>query len=296
MTSFQAMKEWRGVASAVVLLCVVSAESAATGNSHSPRYTPPQVQLGTDLNSAENPFVQPQDPALAGGGIDQTMQFGDVIRGSRKDDLQIGSLGTDVLLGRRGDDVFVGGLEHFNPLNRDRAFGGRGNDIFVWKPGDGSDLFDGGSGHDVVVFGVIGEEVDGDVVFNVVNDQQAGNVAIEPNSGLPQVDVSGSPGFCEVIDRHSSNDAKQQLAQLQLNHLVRFSLRGVRNAFEAGEQAEDNGLRVTLHLKGVETVVCTNRDGGEIEILDLTTFPVTTISIDDIRSRRLRDRLHQMVF
>ena len=142
----------------------------------------------------------------------------------------------------------------------------------------------------------VGEVVDSHVVFGVSNDQQAGEVAIEPNSGLPQVDVSGSPGVCEMTDRSSSSDAKHQLAELQLDHLVRFSLRGVRNAFEAGEQAEDNGLRLTLHSKSVETLVCTHRDEGEIEILDLTTSPATPIGIHDVRSRRIRDRLHQLVF
>lgn len=296
MKKLQPKKEWRTVAAAAVLLCIVAAETTASDQSRSARFQPPHLQLGTDLNSSENPFVQPQDPALAGGGRDQTLQFGDVLRGSHRDDLQIGGLGTDLLFGRRGNDVLLGGLEHFNPLNRDRAFGGGGHDIFIWKPGDGSDLFEGGSGHDVVIFGNVGEVVDGHVVFGVSNDQQAGEVAIEPNTGLPQVDVSGSPGFCEVIDRNSSSDAKQQLADLQLDHLVRFSLRGVRDAFEAGEQSEDNGLRVTLHLNSVETLVCTNRDGGEIEILDLTTSPATPIGIHDVRSRRIRDRLHQLVF
>ena len=31
------------------------------------------IIIGADNNSANNPFIQPQDPALAGGGRDQTM-------------------------------------------------------------------------------------------------------------------------------------------------------------------------------------------------------------------------------
>lgn len=260
------------------------------------RLTKPNLQIGLDLNNAGNPFVQPQDDAQAGGGLDQSLQFGDILRGINHDDLLIGRLGIDVLVGGYGDDVMVGGLEHFNPLNRDRAFGGHGNDIFIWKPGDGSDLFDGSHGHDVVVFGVAGELVDGTIEFAVVNDEQAGELAIDKNTGLPRVDVSGSPGFCEIIDESTSVDAEQALDLLDLDSLVRFSLRGVRNAFEAGEQNEDNGLRVTLHLKSVETLVCTNRDGGEIEVLDLTTTPPTPITLDSLESWKLRDRLARIVF
>ncbi|MFK7955470.1 MAG: calcium-binding protein [Lysobacterales bacterium] len=256
------------------------------------------VQEGADINATDNPFVQPQDPALAGGGRDQTLQFGDVLRGNKRDNLIIGGLGTDVLLGNRGNDVLIGGLEHFNPSNRDRAFGGAGSDIFVWKPGDGSDFFDGGRGHDVMVFGVVGEEGEDEdaPVFAVSNDQVAGQVFLDPSTGLPQVNVSGSPGFCEIIDASSSDDADAQLEALDLDTLVQFSIRGVRNAFEAGDQATDNGLRVTLHLDRVETLVCTSRDGGAIEVFDLTQSPAKQISLHDIPSRKTRARLKEMLF
>jgi len=58
--------------------------------------------------------------------------------------------------------------------------------------------------------------------------------------------------------------------KLDLDHLVRFSIRGFRDSFEAGAHSDDNGLRVTLHLKDVEVLVCTDRHGGAIEVLDLT--------------------------
>jgi hypothetical protein len=148
----------------------------------------------------------------------------------------------------------------------------------------------------VVIFGLIGEVEDGDVVFRVSNDQQAGEVFIDPATGLPQVDVSGSPGFCEVVDASSDIDAADQLDALGLDHLVRFFIRAVADAFEAGQQNVDNGLRVTLHLKDVEILVCTDRDGGAIEVLDLTVSPPAVISISEIRARRLRRRLREIVF
>lgn len=247
-------------------------------------------ELGSDLNSTDNAFVQPQDPALSGGGRDQTLQFGDVLRGDSDpagdfEDLLIGRLGSDVLLGGDDDDVLLGGTEHFNPMNRDRAFGEGGEDVFVWAPGDGSDFFDGGPGIDVVIFGLVGEVENGQTVFRVSNDQMAGDVFIDPVTGLPQVDVTNSPGFCEIIDDSSSALADVELDDLGLDHLVRFSIRGIRNAFEAGQQTTDNGVRVTLHLKDVEVLICTSRSGGQIEAFNLTTSPPTLLPLNTVFDR-----------
>jgi len=250
---------------------------------------------GTDGNASQNPFVQPQDPALAGGGRDQSLESEGVLDGTLRADVINGRLGPDVIFGSGGGDVLLGGLEHFTANNRDRAFGEQGHDIFIWKPGDGSDFYDGGKRQDAIVFGLTGELVDDDVEFQVVNDGEAGELFIDPHTGLPRVDVTNSPGFCEIIDAGSTVDAAEQLDALGLDHLVRFSIRGVRNAFEAGEQAEDNGVRVTLHLKDVEILVCTSRDGGEIEVFDLSTSPAHVIDPRAL-NRTLRKRLEDIVF
>ncbi len=256
------------------------------------------VEVGSDTNSTANAFVQPQDPALSGGGRDQTQQFGDVLRGdagagANFDDLLIGRLGVDVLLGGLDDDVLLGGTEHFNPQNRDRAFGEEGDDVFVWSPGDGSDFFDGGSGTDALVLGLMGEIENGQLVFRVSTDQQAGDVFVDPATGLPQVDVTNSPGFCEVVDDSTDANSAAELDALGLDHLVRFSIRGIRDAFEAGQQTTDNGLRVTLHLKDVEILVCTGRDGGVIEAFSLVTSPPTQLPLHTVLARL--PKLGQMV-
>ena len=253
---------------------------------------------GSDRNSSENPIVQPQDPAQSGGGRDQSLQFGDVLLGSNRDDLMIGRLGIDVMSGNRGSDVMIGGTEDFNPFNRDRAFGGRGKDIFMWAPGDGSDLFDGGRGKDVVMFGLIGEQDEsGNLVFRVdlpgVSDdaQDFDPIFIDDRTNLPVMNVNGSPGFCEVLDESTSPEVAEEA--LGLDHLVRFFIRAQA---ENGDQDGDNGLRVTLHLKDVEILVCTNRVGGETEITDLTQSPPTQIQLDDIRNRKLQNRLRAILF
>lgn len=250
------------------------------------------MQIGADNNFPDNPFVQPQDPALAGSGIDQTLQFGDVLYGTKRGDLQIGRLGVDVLLGGRGNDVLIGGLEHFNALSGDRAFGGQGNDIIIWAPGDGSDFMDGGSGQDVLILGVVGEVVNGQVVFSISDDQQAGEVFVDPATNLPILEVTDSPGFCQIIDQSSSADAGSQLAALGIQHLVRFFLRDKADSFERGEQNSDNGLRQTMHLKDMEVLICTSRTGGAIEVFDLTVSPPRPVALT---SRKLNRRLQLIV-
>ena len=68
-----------------------------------------QTRTGADNNNRDNGFVQPQEIPLAGNGIDQSLQFADVLTAGEGDSLLIGRLGADVLLGGAGSDVIVGG-------------------------------------------------------------------------------------------------------------------------------------------------------------------------------------------
>ena len=85
-----------------------------------------------------------------------------------------------------------------------------------------------------------------------------------------------------------SSTNPSELTALSLDHLVRFSLRGIANDFDAGVRTDDDGLRVSLSLRNVEYVVCTRReivDGAgvdNIEVLDITTSPPTLASLSDL--------------
>lgn len=270
-----------------------------------------------DNNAADNPVIQP-DPANdtdPDGKIpDQTMQFGEVIEGFRsKSDFMYGGLGTDILFGQAGHDVLMGGPENFNPLNRDRAFGGRGNDVFVWQPGDGSDRFEGGRGFDAVMFGMLAQDDDGDRVlfdandatnpdsgeplpnFRVRRDQKSGLVLMRPNQLLPLVDVAAVPGSCEIIDDSSVIEGVENTAKaldaIDVDHLIRFRLR-------------NGNLAVTVQTKDVETVVCGGKNAGEVEVIDLTVSPPqrhlladpTEVNLDNrIVRRSLQLRLSQLL-
>lgn len=238
-----------------------------------------KIVIGNDANSINNTVVQPTDPALSGGGKNQSLNFGDIVMGGHGNDILIGGLGIDVLMGKAGNDILIGGTEDFNPENRDRAFGGPGNDTFIWAPGDGSDFFHGGSGTDVVIFGKIAE-IDGEgSKFTVEKDKNFDGIFLDPATHQPSIDVTSSPGFCTILDR---SQYSAEFDTLGVDHLVRFALRGKADAFEAATQTDDNGVRVTLHLKGVEYVVCTSRSGGEIEVFNIGVQPAVKENLSDL--------------
>lgn len=223
------------------------------------------------------------------GGGDQSLQAGDALSGTEQADLLIGALGIDVMFGYEGDDILIGGTEDFNPFNRDRAFGGTGSDVFLWAPGDGNDFFDGGDGIDVVMFGLIGEQLDaegndaGAPFFSVNPPTVAGSqdfdgIYIDPSSGLPVMDVAGGPGFCDVVDGSANDNEQSDLEALNLDHLIRFSLRGPA----ADTSNPDNGLRVAVHLKNTEYLVCGGANAGETVAVDLTTSPPTLIDVSQL--------------
>ncbi len=257
------------------------------------------VKVGSDLNSAQS--VNTNITAIysgnrgTNGGGDQSLQFGDVIQGTVNNDLLIGGLGIDVLLGGQGDDILIGGTEDFNPLNRDRALGHEGDDSFLWAPGDGNDFFDGGPGEDVLFMTLIGEQRDADgetqgaPFFNVSPPNTVGardfDGIFESSPGTPVINVAGGPGFCELIEKDDQNQAG--LEELNLDNLVQFILRGPRAAFEAADpntdpNTLDNGLRVAIHLKNVEYLVCAGQTSGTVSILDLRSVPAQEIDASQL--------------
>lgn len=257
------------------------------------------VKTGTDLNSAQSTdadiaAIYSANRGTNGGG-DQSLQLGDIIEGTVNNDLLVGGLGIDILLGGEGDDVLIGGTEDFNPLNRDRAFGNQGDDSFLWAPGDGNDFFDGGLGQDVLFMTLIGEsrgpngETDGAPFFGVSPPNTAGardfDGIYESSPGTPVINVAGGPGFCELVEKDDESQAG--LNELNLDNLVRFVLRGPRAAFEAADASIDpttldDGLRVAIHLKNVEYLVCAGQTADTVKILDLRTVPAQEVDASQL--------------
>jgi hypothetical protein len=274
-----------------VLAACDSGSSSSTANPVTvtqPTPTPPAplvfvAQQGTDLSISARALLS-ANPGGPGGSSNQSLRSGDAITGTAGNDILIGGLGVDVLRGMAGNDIMIGGTEDFSGNidggttgsdNRDRAYGGDGADVFIWSPGDGSDTFNGGAGVDVLIFGVLGEAADADGLtagapfFNVNPPSGAGSqdfdgIFLDANS-QPRVRSSNSPGFCSIVDAVANRD---QLESLNLNQIVRFSLRGVANAFDDGTRTDDDGLRVAISTSNVEFVVCTTREFDETAGLD----------------------------
>jgi len=279
-----------------------------------PLHSAAETKVGNDLSSAagQNTDINGLLSANRGtnGGGDQSLQFGDIVSGTDEDDILVGALGVDILIGGNGDDVLIGGTEDFNPLNRDRGFGDDGDDVFIWAPGDGNDFFDGGTGTDVLILGVLGEERNADgssegaPFFNVnppntEGSQDFDGIFIDTAvTGLPAVEVANGPGFCNVIDGYNADasvdsEVLDELRALNLDQLIQFTLRGPANAFDAAISADptidpntlDTGLRIAMHLRNTEFLVCGSRDGGSIVTLDLTTTPPTAVNSSVLPAR-----------
>jgi Ca2+-binding RTX toxin-like protein len=237
------------------------------------------VQTGADVNNTTNPFVQP--PNVNPTDFNQSLNFSDVLVGTMGNDLLIGGLGNDVLQGNEGNDVLIGGPEHFNQFNRDFILGGPGDDIIIWSPGDGPDFIDGGPGNDTLVIGLIGESVDGQLLFCQTSDQRAGTVFLNQGTNLPLVNVTNSTGFCQIIDQSTSTEAGMQLQQLGVTHLIRFFSRSAATG-GGGTGNNNTGLRATLYVKNVENIICASRQGGMIEAMSLTTSPATPVMLETL--------------
>ncbi len=87
---------------------------------------------------ASNDFIDAA--ALDAGVVTVELDGGD------GDDLILGSKGADLLLGGHGNDIVFGNQ------GADNAFLGAGADMFIWNPGDGSDVVDGGGDTDTLFF------------------------------------------------------------------------------------------------------------------------------------------------
>ena len=155
-----------------------------------------QVDVGDD-GSADQAFELSAFRAIdveAGNGndhvrIDQvngafTNNEATLIDGGNGDDTLLGGSGAEIFLGGNGDD-FVDG--NGGP---DTAFLGRGDDVFVWDPGDASDMVEGGRGSDTMVFnGAAGNEV-------LTTSADGGRVLFTRNLGNIVMDLDD----VEVID------------------------------------------------------------------------------------------------
>jgi hypothetical protein len=148
-----------------------------------------QVDLGDD-GSADFAFDISTFRTInvAAGNGDDTVRIDEIngafttiestrVDGGNGDDTLVGGSGAEVFLGGNGND-FVDGNG-----GADTGFLGRGDDVFVWDPGDASDIVEGDRGFDTMVFNGAG----GNEIFAATSDD--GRVLFTRNLGSIVMDL-----------------------------------------------------------------------------------------------------------
>ena len=209
------------------------------------------VIVGADDDNVDNPLIQVE------GAVNQSLDNADAIDGKDGDDVLIGLLGSDTIRGGRGNDVIIGGTEQGSLPNSDIMFGDDGNDVNLWRGGDGSEAFIGGRGLDALVFGNIDRDASNIPILSPATGRHA-------KTGLPSADVTGQGAFCKLEDVRSQG--------LGYEFLIRFIIRATGN------------LAVTVRTADVEQIFCTSVAGGAITFADLTAPnpDFVEVSLDEV--------------
>ena len=126
-------------------------------------------------------------------------------------------------------------------------FGGPGNDVNLWAPGDGSEAFIGGPGLDAIVFAANDRDAVADPATGVRLPTLLFGVPGFPK-GVITADVSGLGNFCTIENSPSPG----------YDFLVRFRSIATGN------------IAATVRVKDVEQVFCTGQGGASIAFADLT--------------------------
>jgi hypothetical protein len=205
----------------------------------------PQLLIGLDDDRQDNAAIQ------AGAAANQSLNRTDVLEGGPGNDVMFGLNGSDVMDGGPGRDIILGGPDGGaapgGPPNSDIMFGGPGDDVNLWAPGDGSETFVGGPGLDAIIFGSTDREAVADPSTGVRLPTLRVGIPGFPQ-GIPTADVSGLANFCTLEPSPSPG----------YGYLVRFRGRATGN------------IIVTVRLRGVEQVFCTDQAGGSIAFANLT--------------------------
>jgi hypothetical protein len=177
------------------------------------------------------------------------------IEGGNGDDTLIGGSGAEVFSGGNGDD-FVDGNG-----GADTAFLGRGDDVFVWDPGDASDIVEGDKGSDTMVFnGAAGNEImevaadGGRVLFT----RNPGNIVMDLND-VEVIDVRALGG----TDAVTVNDAGgTDLERVDVDLAAALG----------GSTGDDQADTVTVAATKGDDSIAVDANGAAVEVSGLAAF------------------------
>jgi Ca2+-binding RTX toxin-like protein len=204
-----------------------------------------------DIDGVENTVID------AGGG-DDTINASQLspgltqltVDGGDGNDRIIGSRGNDRLIGGDGDDVVTGGI------GSDVALLGAGDDAFIWNPGDGSDVVEGQSGFDTLVFNGsnVGER------FNI--SANGSRAQLTRDVGLVTMDLNG----IELIQL----DARNAADNVTVNDLKGTSVKQVEISLSVAG-ADDGALdNVIVNANSGNNRISIASDGGSVVVNGLS--------------------------
>src|SRR5262245_64473519 len=188
------------------------------------------------------------------------------IDGGAGDDTIIGGGGADILYAGAGNDIVTGGR------GNDTAFLGAGNDRFIWNPGDGSDVVEGQSGFDTLVFNGsnVGENID------ISADGE--RATLFRNVGAVTMDLDG----VERIELAAKGSADN----ITVNDLTGTDVKQVAislSVIGADDGATDN---VIVNANSGNNRISVASDGGSVVVNGLSA----QVTIDEIGRASCRER------
>lgn len=230
----------------------------------------PQLLIGLDDDRQDNAAIQ------AGAAANQSLNRTDVLEGGPGNDVMFGLNGSDVMDGGPGQDIILGGPDGGaapgGPPNSDIMFGGPGDDVNLWAPGDGSETFVGGPGLDAIIFGSTDREAVADPATGVRLPTLRFGIPGFPQ-GIPTADVGGLANFCTLEASPSPG----------YDYLLRFRGRATGN------------IIVTVRLRGVEQVFCTDQAGGSIAFANLTDPSPSFVAVSQPEVETLNSLVAAMI-
>ncbi|SHJ23034.1 Hemolysin-type calcium-binding repeat-containing protein [Roseomonas rosea] len=154
------------------------------------------------------------DQAFGESGNDfiSTGSGNDLAYGGQGSDTLNGGSGQDQLHGENGNDFLDGGAADGAA---DLAFGGAGNDSFIWAPGDGNDQFQGGAGNDTLnIQGMSLQDLQGSLTLE---GETSGLQMHVNNNVVTFTDAAGNPAtFGGVINHGGESMRFSQVEQIRL--------------------------------------------------------------------------------
>ncbi|HYX11657.1 MAG TPA: hypothetical protein VE817_06745 [Candidatus Acidoferrum sp.] len=177
------------------------------------------------------------------------------IDGGRGDDTLRGGSGAELFIGGGGNDLIDGNG------GADTAFLGAGDDVFVWDPGDGSDVVEGQSGSDTLTFnGSAGNEIMearanfGRVAFT----RNLGNILMDLD-GIEAIDVRALGGSDAVtVDNLGGTDVSRVNVDLA--------------AANGGSTADGQPDTVTVGGTKGDDSIAVDADGAAVNVTGLAAF------------------------